>query len=164
MDKEVQNISFDIKIEGLSILEEFNLENITWNEAINLVDNNGIYEQSNITLTKIIEEKDSDNLLKITGKAKQIKEDSVLKFIFNNIKLYDELGDYQIIDELEKEIKFEKEVIIEEEIIEQEPEEEIENPQTGNSIYEIVLIFIISLSGSYITLLYLDCFEKSKAN
>ena len=133
IDKEVQSMNFDLKIEGLSILDEYVFENATWNEDLEIL---GEYEKEGISLTKLSGQEDSEVLLKLSGITKELKEDSKIKFTFKNIKLYDEVGDYQEIDSIEKELTFLKE----------QKQELIENPKTG--IGSIILILtILSIFG-----------------
>ena len=133
IDKLVQSMNFDLKIEGLSILDEYVFENATWNEDLEIL---GEYEKEGISLTKLSGQEESDILLKLSGISKELKEDSKIKFTFKNVKLYDEVLDYQNIDSIEKELTFLKE----------EKQELIENPKTG--IGSIILILtILSIFG-----------------
>ena len=139
MDKNIQKMNFDISIEGISILDKFSIENITWNEALSSgVNNNGIYEIKNNVLTKKTEVKDSDLILKLTGNIKNIKTDQVLKFKLSNISMYDEYGDYQNISEIEKELKVLKTI---------ENQELIENPNTGIKNITIIILVAVILCG-----------------
>ena len=154
MDKDIQNMNFDLSIEGLSLIENFSIENITWNESFQTgVDNNGIYEIKNNTLTKIASSKDSDNLLKITGKVKDLKEDGKLTIKLTNLSISDELGDYQNINEVTKEIK----------ILKTEKRQDlIENPNTGIQNITIVLLIILAILSLSITISIIIKHNKKK--
>lgn len=139
MDKNIQKMNFDFYIEGISILNKFSIDSITWNEEFSSgIDNNVIYEIKNNILTKKNEVKDSDLILKLTGNIKDLESDQILKFKLSNILMYDEYGDYQNISEIEKEIKVLKTI---------EDQELIENPNTGIRNITIIILVDIILCG-----------------
>ena len=151
IDKEVQKMNFNLKIEGLRQLDSYNVTNESWNETLVVTDSNGIYEQNGLSFTKNSNSTESDELFKITGKVKDLKEDRTLKITLTDLKAYDEIGDYQNISEVTQEIKISKIDKI---------QSLIENPNTGIMSITLILISLIIICG----VIYFIIVKKQKEN
>ena len=150
LDKSIRTMNFNLKIEGLRLFDSYNITNENWNEALTVSDTNGTFEISNVALTKNSNSIDSDTLIKITGKVKDLEE-GVLKFKLTNISMYDELGDYQNISEITKEIKVLKT---------EKTQSLIENPNTGIISITLILVSVIIICG----VVYFIIVKKTKNN
>ena len=139
IDKTVKKIAFDFEIESNGIIENYRVDTSNWNNSFPTAqENNNMYKYENIQLNNKID-LNNDILFELIGKIKKITQDSSIKLKLTNIKMYDELGDYQNIDSIEKEIKVQKEQV------NTETKEEIKNPKTGISSKIGIFMIIIGL-------------------
>lgn len=141
IDKDVDKINFDLSISGSAKIE-YSIKLDNWNEELPEVNKNeNDYSYENISLSKK-EGNENTELLSITIKPEISKEDKYKTIALSNIELYDEVGDYQNIEKLEKRVDINKYIEI------------VENPKTGNSSYKTILLFIVSLGSVLIILMY----------